>query len=1327
MKRLLALFLLAFSALAQPAVQIVVSTNELVTRVPLSKSPTYFVMPTTGNAYEVWTWDPASVVDDENTLQTVTTGRWVRAVKTGKLKNITVEGPLFASTISADQVSAGIITTPFSEVITDDDQVVPALYVQYGDPAVGDTVTDLLAADIIPTRNRWGYVLTGTYTGIWIYCADLLDADNGTTIRRPDEIDTDASPGRWVYAASSDAVTPAHVVTVESMAALRALDPTLVADGQPVLMKSYYAGVIGGASFYVKTNTTAYTNQYAGRILAAGGTNSWDLVSEGFINVKQFGARGTSKTDNVAIYQNSGDEVPYIQSAIDHLYTREWPAGTVYIPAGGYNIASTNIFVERYDDAFARMGYTSPDAYITNFWDDYPRITIKGDGQATVLMSATTNGFFSIRGKTNYNSYNNRIQNVKVSDMALWHHLREPGTFGVDVFNAGHINIENLWIRRTYRAMRFAAISETLVKKCEMTVGAYGVWLDHDVTGNGDMAGVLFLDCNVMSQTKASLAAHYWRDIHIIGGFWGTRDPVVATIWLSGLSPIACGQFNFKNVAWETAKGNAGPIVLIGADGSEGVYSDPVYPFNTYTNTQVSMRGVHFDSCNFSYGNTNGVIRIRGANTAIVGRVTVDRSWFDTAETRSAVIIEQGVPNSVVVEYGLGNLPANMLVRTFDGRTNFLTAIQDINGGNVLNYGWRTMDKGGNVWTGAQAPVTVVDSIAGPFGVELTGGAERSTQMIPFVGATPIVIRSNTPITMDYVVKWDQTNVSPHLAVRLLDRNTSLYYDPATLGGVGPAGVYTNSYGVWRRYVADFTLPADANCDRIVFNNFGATNTSVVLGYLSMYSRQLAGDASSVSPPNASIWAGRYEDQHTQWSQGTGAANQIGRRWTGGWAVREAFNAATTYSRGNCVTSSGNVYLATAAISSGGSAPTHSSGIVSDWAFIATGVAATEQRIQSRSSVEGGVTGFFTTTGLGAIASPYDRQVIVTFGYSSATDRGGATFGWVSGYSGPTNTFGNPVRSDGAAYAPQAYAYSGGAWVQLDGIIANNRQFNITGGAITNTIPSPLRVLGQTFIGASGSPATSAALEVRSTTQGILPPVVTTTQRNNIVTPDEGLFLYNSTTKTPQFYNGTVWGDFASGGISDGDKGDITVSGSGATWTIDNDAVTYAKMQNVSATDRVLGRSSAGAGDVQEITFTQQARELADDTSFSAMRATLGVVDYIPAGFTADGGGSALTTGAVKGVTVAKRAGTITGWSISVDTGTATVRVWKIATGTAIPTVSNNINTSGVSISSGTHVRSSTVTDFTTTSVAAGDIIGYEITAVSGATWLSFNLEITVN
>ena len=37
-------------------------------------------------------------------------------------------------------------------------------------------------------------------------------------------------------------------------------------------------------------------------------------------------------------------------------------------------------------------------------------------------------------------------------------------------------------------------------------------------------------------------------------------------------------------------------------------------------------------------------------------------------------------------------------------------------------------------------------------------------------------------------------------------------------------------------------------------------------------------------------------------------------------------------------------------------------------------------------------------------------------------------------------------------------------------------------------------------------------------------------------------------------------------------------------WTIDNDAVTYAKMQNVAFASRILGRGSTGAGDIQELT-----------------------------------------------------------------------------------------------------------------------------------------------
>jgi hypothetical protein len=53
-------------------------------------------------------------------------------------------------------------------------------------------------------------------------------------------------------------------------------------------------------------------------------------------------------------------------------------------------------------------------------------------------------------------------------------------------------------------------------------------------------------------------------------------------------------------------------------------------------------------------------------------------------------------------------------------------------------------------------------------------------------------------------------------------------------------------------------------------------------------------------------------------------------------------------------------------------------------------------------------------------------------------------------------------------------------------------------------------------------------------------------------------------------------------GITDGDKGDITVSGSGTVWTVDARAITAPKLFEVGAS-KLLGRHTGTAGDVQEI------------------------------------------------------------------------------------------------------------------------------------------------
>jgi hypothetical protein len=121
---------------------------------------------------------------------------------------------------------------------------------------------------------------------------------------------------------------------------------------------------------------------------------------------------------------------------------------------------------------------------------------------------------------------------------------------------------------------------------------------------------------------------------------------------------------------------------------------------------------------------------------------------------------------------------------------------------------------------------------------------------------------------------------------------------------------------------------------------------------------------------------------------------------------------------------------------------------------------------------------------------------------------------------------------NGAEYPQAGSIYMGAAnnWTTTASTINGYLSFNTTAAGVSG---ERLRITSAGNIGIGTSiPAASALLDLTSTTGGFLPPRVTSTQRDDIATPAEGLLIYNDTTNALNIYNGSTWTTVAGGGAS---------------------------------------------------------------------------------------------------------------------------------------------------------------------------------------------------
>ena len=137
----------------------------------------------------------------------------------------------------------------------------------------------------------------------------------------------------------------------------------------------------------------------------------------------------------------------------------------------------------------------------------------------------------------------------------------------------------------------------------------------------------------------------------------------------------------------------------------------------------------------------------------------------------------------------------------------------------------------------------------------------------------------------------------------------------------------------------------------------------------------------------------------------------------------------------------------------------------------------------------------------------------------------------------------------------------------------------------------------------------------------------------------------------------TIVEDLVGGGVTDGDKGDITVASSGTIWTIDNNTVTLAKQADI-ATASFLGRNTASTGD-PEVLPVATAKTMLGLTGTNSGDQTITLSGDV----TGSGTGAIATTIADDVVTLAKQANIATASFIGRNTAaTGDPEVLPVAT-----------------------------------------------------------------
>ena len=183
-----------------------------------------------------------------------------------------------------------------------------------------------------------------------------------------------------------------------------------------------------------------------------------------------------------------------------------------------------------------------------------------------------------------------------------------------------------------------------------------------------------------------------------------------------------------------------------------------------------------------------------------------------------------------------------------------------------------------------------------------------------------------------------------------------------------------------------------------------------------------------------------------------------------------------------------------------------------------------------RNALLSNTTGYGSTAnGVNALYSNTEGYINTANGYNALYSNSIGYFNTANGNSALyNNTIGNLNTANGANALISNITGSNNTALGRNADVATSAQTYSTvigSEAIVstdNTIKLGRSTEDSVVIGQDGA-VSSAKLAVASTTQGFLPPVMTTANRDSISSPTRGLMIYDSSVDKVSVYNGTIW------------------------------------------------------------------------------------------------------------------------------------------------------------------------------------------------------------